>query len=174
MQRQSKIALIILIGAIAISLSTILILKSDTISTGNEVSKNIVLGQRTGTYGSFVELDGDTCETGGKPEVYMFSATWCPHCQWIEESFISWAEKRDDLSIYKYEIDTGDDVLTPEAESSIPAQHLNLFRQANPQQSVPTYIIGCKYTRIGNANEATNNLDAEIQEFDQLADLILN
>lgn len=118
---------------------------------------------------TFTEYDTEICKDDGKPIVYLFSTTWCPHCSWIKDTFESWAkENTDKVVAYHWELDIGDDTLTEEVESSVPDDHTAIYEKFNPGGSIPTFVFGCKYARIGNGYEAEDDLDQERQTFDNI------
>jgi len=116
------------------------------------------------------------CSEDGKPVVYLFSTTWCPHCVWVKDTFDSTVKKyvdSGDIVAYHWEVDTGDDTLTSSAESQVPASHMAVYQEFNPKGSIPTFVFGCKYFRVGNGHEQLNDLDAEAAEFEAvIQDLI--
>ena len=102
----------------------------------------------------------------GKPVVILFSTTWCPHCKWIKETFDNVAKEYDgQIAAYHWELDTKDNTLTDETETNIPAEHMALYQEFNPRGSIPTYVFGGKYYRIGNGYERSDDLEAEAEEF---------
>jgi len=48
-----------------------------------------------------------------------------------------------------------------------------IYNKFNPKGSVPTFVFGCKYFRVGNAYEAQDNLEAEETEFRSVIDKLL-
>ena len=36
---------------------------------------------------TFDSVSGDICREDGEPVIRLFSTTWCPHCQWIGNTF---------------------------------------------------------------------------------------
>ena len=119
----------------------------------------------------FEKKDATVCKDGGKPVVYLFSTTWCPHCVWIKDTFDSIMKKYVDegkIVAYHYEVDTGDDTLTAAKETKVPDSALAVYNEFNPEGSIPTFIFGCKYFRIGNGYEQQGDLNAEIVEFEAL------
>jgi thiol-disulfide isomerase/thioredoxin len=135
---------------------------------------SFTLGQIKGTYESFTEYDNETCTEDGKPVVVMISATWCPHCQYIGETFNDWAKEQKDVSVYRYEVDTGDNPLTDELETEVPDDIMSLYTTFNPSQSIPTFIYGCKYGRIGNGFEGdSDGLEKEVAAFDSIVEQLL-
>lgn len=104
----------------------------------------------------------------GKPVIRLFSTTWCPHCKWIKETFDRVAKEYADagkIVAYHWEVDTKDNTLTPQAETSIPKTELAVFQEFNPQGYVPAFVFGGKYSRIGNGYEQKQDLAAEEAEF---------
>ncbi|MCX6798545.1 MAG: hypothetical protein NTW59_00395 [Candidatus Diapherotrites archaeon] len=100
---------------------------------------------------------------GGKPVIRLFSTTTCPHCRWIKETFDSVAKQyvaEGKIVAYHWELETltaADNTLTAEPETVFPESELNVFKQANPGLTVPTFVFGGKYTRIGNGYEASGD-----------------
>jgi hypothetical protein len=43
----------------------------------------------------------------------------------------------------------------------------------NPNGTIPTFIFGCKYYRIGAGYEAQKDLEAEKREFRQIIDKLI-
>lgn len=116
---------------------------------------------------TFTEYDTDICKKDGKPVIYLFSTTWCPHCEWIKDTFDSWAKDNAGKAVvYHWELDTNDNTLTSEVETEIPAEHNEIYEQFNPNGSIPTFVFGCRYGRVGNGYESQDDLDAERDSFD--------
>ena len=123
-----------------------------------------------------VKNDAEICTEDGKPVVYLFSTTWCPHCKWITETFESTVQKyidSGDIVAYHWEIDINDDTLTEAEEGEVPQEHLAVYQEFNPRGSIPTFVFGCKYYRIGNGYERSGSLDDEEAEFKQVIDSLL-
>lgn len=121
---------------------------------------------------TFSEKKGaEICKEDGKPVVYLFSTTWCPHCQWIGSTFDSVVKKYVDegkIVAYHWDVDVNDNTLTSEKETVVPAKDLAIYKEFNPGGSIPTFVFGCKYSRIGNGFEQRNDLKSEIAEFEAL------
>jgi len=116
------------------------------------------------------------CKEGGKPIVYLFSTTWCPHCQWVKDTFdkvVKEYVKAGKIVAYHWELDTNDNTLTSAKESSVPVKDKAVYQEFNPSGSIPTFVIGCKYFRIGNGHEAANDLAAEEKELRAAIDAVL-
>lgn len=151
------VAVIVVIAVLGLSLS------------GNESS-----GVPTTT---FLEKQGTTiCTENGKPIVRMFGTTWCPHCKWIKstyESVVLDYVSQGKIISYNWEMDINDNSLTPDKETAVPPSELAVFEAFNPQGSVPTFVFGCKYYRIGNGYERQNDLKAEEKEFREVIEKVI-
>lgn len=104
----------------------------------------------------------------GKPVIYLFSTTWCPHCQWIAETFdrvVKEYVNAGKIKAYHWEVDTGDNTLTTEKETKVPQNHLDIYQEFNPAGSIPTFVFGAKYFRTGNGYEQQKDLVSEEMEF---------
>ena len=119
----------------------------------------------------FKETTDSICKKDNKPIIRLYTTTNCPSCQWIKETFDSFAkeyQEQNKIIAFHFELNTGDNTLTPEIEKGILKSELEIFRKYNPKSTVPTFVFGCKYVRIGNAYESQNNLDAEKLEFEAI------
>ncbi len=119
----------------------------------------------------------EICKEDGKPVVYLFSTTWCPHCTWIKDTFDKVAKEYVNKGLIvarHWEIDTNDDTLTPAVETTVPADQMAVYSEFNPQGSIPTFVFGCKYFRIGNGFESQQDLASEEKEFRALFDNLIN
>ena len=67
-----------------------------------------------------------------------------------------------------WELDTNDNTLTVEVETEIPEEHNAVYEQFNPGGSIPTFVFGCRYSRVGNGFEAEDDLDMEREAFDKI------
>lgn len=112
---------------------------------------------------------GDKVELiDGKPVIRLFSTTWCSHCKWVGPMYERVAREYVDagkIVAYHWEVDIQDDTLTPVPEGGIPDSEIQVFKKFNPQGSIPTFIFGGKYFRVGNGHERQNDLVAEEAEF---------
>lgn len=126
---------------------------------------------------TFMEKTGATiCKDGDKPVIYLFSTTWCPHCQWVSATFDKVVKEyvaAGKIVAYHWELDTSDDTLTSAVEAKVPAEMEAVYNEFNPGGSIPTFVMGCKYYRVGNGYEAANNLAAEEAEFRAAIDALL-
>lgn len=112
--------------------------------------------------------DAKICKTNGKPNIYLFSTTTCPHCTWIKETFDKVAKEYVDagkINAYHWEIDINDNTLTANKETEVPKEMMAIYQEFNPGGYVPTFVFGCKYFRTGNGFEQQNDLKSEEKEF---------
>ena len=117
---------------------------------------------------TFEETEDDICKEDGKPLIRLFSTTWCPHCEWIKETFDNTVKEYVDegkIVAYHWELDINDNTLTEEAEKEVPESEKNIFSKYNPDGGIPTFVFGCKYLRIGNGYESESSLEKEEAEF---------
>lgn len=80
------------------------------------------------------------CQENGKPIVYFFGMTTCPHCQWEKPVIQAVAASFGDAIVYKEDITSG---------SGQAFANSSVFTKYSPQGSVPTIVLGCKYFRLG-------------------------
>lgn len=140
---------------------------------GDKSTGEVITGETSGEPGAlegstfFVTGDGICVDSDGKPYVILFSTTWCSHCIWIKDTFDSLANEdfADQINLMHWELDTVDNTLTPEVETEVPAEIGILYQRYNPQGSIPTFVFGCEYFRVGNGYESQNDLNAELEDF---------
>jgi protein-disulfide isomerase len=132
-------------------------------------------GPSIGTFDSLIIGNGTPCTEDGKPVIRMFSTTWCPHCQWAGPDFDAVAQEYAGRIVARHwQVDTKDDALTAANETSVPDSELAMYEQFNPEGSIPTFVFGCKYYRVGTGYEQQNDHDAERAELRQVIDTLLN
>ena len=161
MNKTAIIALVAVfaIAAVGIGAYTGLFLGDQSLPPGNVTNPGI---------STFSLMEGPVETIGGKPVIRLFSTTWCSHCQWIKPTFDRVAKEYADagrIVAYHWELDTGDDTLTPEADGFVPQSEQDVFAKFNPRNSIPTFVFGGKYYRIGNGFESEQSLTLEEQEF---------
>ena len=126
---------------------------------------------------TFKSTGDPICRDGEKPIVRLYSTSWCPHCAWVKETYDSVVQEyvnQGKIVAYHWEIDTADDLLTPQKEAGVPEEEITFFKKYNPEGSIPTFVMGCKYARVGNGYETQQNLVAEEAEFRLVIEDLLN
>ena len=123
---------------------------------------------------TFIAKDHVVCEQDGKPIIREFATSWCPHCAWIKPTYQQVIKEYGDKIIaYQWEADTGDNLLSEQLELAVPQEEMNVWKTFNPDQTIPTFVFGCKYIRIGNAFEEQKDREAEAREFRAVIDKLL-
>lgn len=117
---------------------------------------------------TFKETGNAPCaDDSGRPLIFLFSASSCPHCQWVGGVFDLIAGEyagQGLVAAHHYDIETGDDLLTEAVETRIPALHLSIGKRGDPDGYLPYFNFGCVYDRIGTGYEEQNDLAAEAEE----------
>ncbi len=125
---------------------------------------------------TFQETRDSLCtDEQGKPIIRFFATSWCPHCKWIKSTYIQVMKDyiaEGKITAYLWEVDTNDDLMQ-EGQQPVPESEKELFKKYNPKGSIPTFVFGCKYYRIGNGYEHLNDLEAEKAEFRVVIDSLL-
>ncbi|MBW2988271.1 hypothetical protein KY318_02065 [Candidatus Woesearchaeota archaeon] len=80
---------------------------------------------------------------------------------------------KDRVVAYLWELDTGDNLLTDEIETKVPDEEMAIYHKFNPQRSVPTFVFGCRYVRVGTVYEAQNDLTKEEADFQKVIEALL-
>ncbi len=104
------------------------------------------------TLGEFTVNNETVCLENGKPVVYFFGSTTCPHCVWEKPIVESLAESFKDYVIFKIGIDS--------------QENMDIFSKYS-DGSIPALILGCNYSRVGSGEAVgeeteTKNLTAII------------
>ncbi len=122
---------------------------------------------------TFTLTEDEVCTEDGKPVIRLYSTTTCPHCNWIKDAYDEVVKEyieKNLIKAYHWQLDTGDNTLTAEVENTIPKGELEIFKKYNPNYTVPTFVFGCKYYRIGNAYK---DLEKEKKEFKKIINKLL-
>ncbi len=144
--------------------------------TGYLVGNPPVRDNPAAGFPSFIDNGGEICTIDGKPVIRMYSTTTCPHCSWIKGTFDDMAREyvsQGKLAAMHWELDVRDDSLTLQKENSIPQEEIDLFLSNSNGGGVPTYVMGCRYSRLGNAHEGQGGLPAEEAEFRALIEHLI-
>jgi len=126
---------------------------------------------------SFTDEGKDIELIDGKPVIRLFSTTWCSHCKWAGPTYDKVVQDYVDagkIVAYHWQLDTNDDALTEAEEGEVPESELAVYREFNPRGSIPTYVFGGNYKRIGNGFESTMDLVSEEKEFRAMIEQILD
>lgn len=132
--------------------------------------------QQVGTLSSFIETNNPICTQDGKPVVFLFTSTGCPYCNWVKDTFDKVAKEyvdADKIVAYHWQLDLQDNLLTDEVEGSFPNAHMRVFASFNKMYTIPTFVFGCKYYRIGTAYQYSSGLEGEEDDFRQVLDAIV-
>jgi len=112
----------------------------------------------------------------GHPLIYLFSSSLCAHCEWggaIYDFIVKYYTANGLIEAHHYDLISGDDLLTEEIETVIPADILEIYHSGSPRDLVPYYNFGCKYDRVGNGHEKENDLEAEGEEMRRVIDALV-
>ena len=113
---------------------------------------------------TFTKTGDEICKEDNKPIIRLFSTTTNTPSNWIAQTFDELAnEYSDNIVVYHWQLNTGDNTLTSIEETGIPKKEVGIFQQYNSKNTVPTYVFGCKYIRIGNAYESLGEEKAEFE-----------
>lgn len=108
------------------------------------------------TNGNFLVTDREICLENGKPIVYFFGSSSCPHCVWekpIAQKVFN--QFKNEISYHEnFDSDKDSDVFKK-------------YNDINPGY-VPFLILGCKYVRVG-AGENLGKDDAESKKLEEEA-----
>ena len=85
----------------------------------------------------------------------------CPNFDRIKDTFYQVVENYD-VVVYHWELDTGDNLATEETEKGLSPREVEIFKKYNQKSTVPTYVFGCRYIRVGNSYDS---VEEEKQEF---------
>lgn len=112
------------------------------------------------TAGDFLITDKEICEEDGKPIIYFFGSSSCPHCVWEKPI----AKKVFDQ--FKNEISYHENF--DSSEDSDVFTKFQPYLDEVSRNSIPFLILGCKYVRVG-AGEQLGTTDEESQKLEEEA-----
>ncbi len=113
-------------------------------------------GPVIGEIRTFTDTGNEIELQDGKPVIRLFSTTGCPHCKWIGATYKKVVKEyvaAGKIVAYHWEIDIVDDTLTEAFEGSVPDGEMAVYRKFNPSGTVPTFVFGGRYSRVGNGYE---------------------
>ncbi len=104
------------------------------------------------TVGGFTYTGEELCTSDGKPVIYFFGTSWCPHCRWEKPIIKQVAtEFADSIEFRFYEVDL----------QKPPQEDMQVFRKYSPSGAVPTLVFGCRYYRVGSGEDYGEEAEAE-------------
>jgi len=89
--------------------------------------------------GGFAITKDEVCYEDGKPLIYYFGYSGCPHCIWNHPILQSVAKK------FPTQIAFHDNMDKPEQDQDIQEKYIQIS-----QGAVPFFVFGCKYVRLGS------------------------
>jgi len=107
------------------------------------------------TIGNFLETPKEICLQEGKPIIYYFGSSSCPHCRWEEPIVKKVAAKFGNLIVFRNNMDKQNDM-----------EVFQQYADINPGY-IPFLVFGCKYARLGSGES-----EGEKQEEENLTKLI--
>lgn len=117
--------------------------------------EGVVLEELASTIGRFLITEDELCQEDGKPLIYMFGSSGCPHCTWEHPIFEKVTAKFADLISVHDNMDTQNDT-----------DVFQKYSQIN-QGGIPFLVLGCRYVRVGSGENA-----GEVEEEKNLTALI--
>lgn len=99
------------------------------------------------TIGDFSISSDDVCQENGKPIVYFFGSSGCPHCTWEHPIIEKVAGSFGDLVSFHSNIDS-------EADQGVFSKYST--------GSIPTLVLGCKYYRVGSGENSGEEEETKI------------
>ncbi len=107
-----------------------------------EVAGEEEVPQYETTVGDFLVLDDEICTEDGKPVVYYFGSSGCPHCIWEHPIIQEVAESfGDEISFH--------DLMDKQEEFDVFEKYLEINGGG-----IPFIVLGCKYARVGSGERA--------------------
>lgn len=128
---------------------------------------NITVYSRSRAKGtSFSSTGSNLCTQDGRPLVRMYSTSDCDGCMWVQPAFDAAVKEyvqQGRIIAYRWQLDTGDDLLTSGKETAIPAGEAAYFKSISPAAQVPAFSFGCTYTRLGTAFDTHADEESEFR-----------
>lgn len=95
--------------------------------------------QLESTVGNFSVTKDEVCQENGKPIIYFFGSTSCPHCVWEKPVLEAVTKKFGNLISFHENID----------DFQKDSETLDKYSSIN-KGAVPFLIFGCRYVRVGS------------------------
>lgn len=107
-------------------------------TTGSQVTATPQKKDYKETFGGFLVTDKEICLAEGKPIVYFFGSSSCPHCVWEKPVMARVAKSFGQEVDYRENFDSDKD-----------SEVFGKYADINPGY-VPFLVLGCKYARVGS------------------------
>lgn len=116
-------------------------------------------------------LDDETqvCLRGKQILVWMFGNTTCEECLWtkgVYDKVVREYEEFGKIIPIRWDMDTGDNALTSKIEDIVPAYDKRILRRYSKDSRLPTFVLGCKYYRVGTGYYHLRDLASEEKELE--------
>ena len=135
-------------------------------------SNIIVYEENTNSGQSFKTSNEGVCKRDGKLIIRFFSTSNCEACDLVRIAFKAAVQDYVDRGLviaYNWQLDTGDDLMTSGKEKAVPKEEFEIYKEFGGD-SVPVFVFGCKYSRLGNYYD---NLKDEEEEFRAVIEKLL-
>jgi len=101
------------------------------------------------TVGDFLVLDDEICTEDGKPIVYYFGSSGCPHCTWEHPIIQEVAAQFGDAISFH-------DLMDKQEEFDVFEKYININGGG-----IPFIVLGCKYVRVGSGERAGEEVERQ-------------
>jgi thiol-disulfide isomerase/thioredoxin len=99
------------------------------------------------TVGNFSVTNDAVCQENGKPSIYYFGYSGCPHCLWEHPIIQKVMKNFQNQVVFHDDMDKLDKLEAKDSEV------LNKYQQIHGG-GVPFLAFGCKYVRVGSGEQA--------------------
>lgn len=112
--------------------------------------QNLSVSASVATIGNFLNIQSATIE--GRPAVYFFGTTWCPHCAWERPIFLNVTSKFSGFINAK----------VTEIDLEQPALEMEIFKHYSTDGKIPLIVIGGKYFRVGSGESLGQAMEENV------------
>jgi thiol-disulfide isomerase/thioredoxin len=117
------------------------------------------------TIGRFSLTQDEVCQEDGKPSIYYFGYSGCPHCTWNHPIIQDVGKKFPNQIVFHDNMDNLDKL--SDEDSEIYNKYQNIHGGA-----VPFLVFGCKYVRVGSGENPQEKDGGKAAEEKNLTALI--
>jgi thiol-disulfide isomerase/thioredoxin len=100
--------------------------------------------------GNFRDIQSASIE--GRPDVYFFGTTWCPHCNWERPIFLNVTAKFSGFINTK----------VTEIDLEQPPVEMEIFKHYSTEGQIPLIVIGGKYFRVGSGESLGLGMEEKV------------